>query len=141
MDKTAKLILNSMRCPLCKAQIDIIEPRPNPSYESWSSNFGCVADPEHYGIWFVHWEGPPPRIVREMIVVNEGDHQYKVVQIVEQFTSSTTIKIYDIDAEQRVIYGRGHEVRTFQFNKHLFKFSNTNREKILNRIKTILVFQ
>src|SRR5580692_3686247 len=100
MDKVAKMLLNAMRCPLCKSQIDIANFKTNRSFDSWHSNFGCVKDPEHYGIWFMYEEGPP-HVEREMVVINEGFHQYRVIQSDELITvkAPTTIKICDIDAE------------------------------------------
>lgn len=144
MDKAAKIILNSLRCPICKSQIDLIDwTRANMPR---TSNFSCVSVPDHFGIWFVHWDGPPV-IERETVIVNEGFYQYKIVQksnfvFANNHTTVshlTELLISDIDAEQRLI--EGSVSKFLRFPKHLFDFQKTNKEKLINRIKTILVFQ
>src|SRR5574339_669465 len=137
MDKVAKLILNSLKCPVCGGQIDLI---------SWTKldrkpkdqNFSCVDDPEHYGIWFVHWE-QPVRIESEQATVYEGKHQYKVFQqhwFGGVQASSTKIVISEVDPEQRII--DSVEKKIFYYDKHLFDFKKTTRDKLVNRVKTIL---
>lgn len=111
-----------------------------------TSNFSCAAIPEHFGIWFVHWDGPP-FIESETVIINEGFHQYKIVQKSNfmfannhtTVTHSTQLLICDIDAEQRLI--EGSVPKFLHFYKHLFDFQKTNKEKLINRVKTILVFQ
>lgn len=141
MEQSAKLILNSLKCPLCKSQVDLfdwVHPRIGGLL---GNNFGCVSDPHHYGIYFVHWEDPI-RIEKENITLYEGKYQYKVTQnyfIIGIPASFTEIDIREVDAENRVIDNK--PIKHFGYNKILFDFSKTNREKILNRVKTILVFQ
>jgi hypothetical protein len=140
MDKIAKQILNSLRCPVCGGQIDLIswtklERKPK------DQNFSCVYDPEHYGIWFVHWE-QPVRLEMERATVYEGSHQYQVFQqhwINGARATSTKVVISEVDPEHRIIETKDKKV--FQYDKHLFDFTKVSREKLVNRIKTILVFQ
>lgn len=139
MDKVAKLILNSLRCPVCRGQIDLFDWAKPVSKKG--HNFGCVYDPTHYGIYFVHWD-IPIRIEKETAVVCDKSHQYEIEQtsyVSGQPFLHTRIRMWDIDAEQRVV--NSGEFKDFGFNKHLFDFAKTNKEKLLNRIKTILVFQ
>ncbi len=139
MDKVAKLILNSLRCPVCRGQIDLFDWAKPVSKKG--HNFGCVYDPEHYGIYFVHWD-LPIRIEKETATIYNKSHKYEIEQssyVSGRPFQSTRIRMWDIDAEQRVI--NSSEFKDFTFNKHLFDFAKTNKDKLLSRIKTILVFQ
>lgn len=139
MDKAAKLFLNSLKCPVCGGQIDLFEWAKPVSKKG--NNFGCVADPSHYGIFFVHWE-QPFRLEQEIATVNVNGYQYEVIQhywMGGLKVEITTIYIHPIDPEQRRIDGSKSKCVTFQ--KHLFNFSQTNKHKLINKIKTILVFQ
>lgn len=105
------------------------------------NNFGCVADPSHYGLFFVHWE-QPYRIEQEVATVNVDDYQYEVIQyswMMGKPNILTSIYIHPIDPEQRRVDGAASKCINFQ--KHLFDFKSTTKEKLINRIKTILVFQ
>jgi hypothetical protein len=101
-----------------------------------------VADWQHYRIWYEHWEGPH-RLEKENVIVYEGRHCYEIEQrynlkLPVPF-ETTELRIYEVDAENRIIDTK--KVGLFTYNKKLFDFSQTNREKIINRVKTILVFQ
>jgi hypothetical protein len=136
MDKLAKTILNSMKCPVCGGQIDMIEGIPKRG-----NNFGCVSGPYHYSVNFIHWE-IPYRIDAEHVMIFHGRHAYDVHQSYYSGLikfPQTSIIIRDIDAENRII--DGGDFKRFAYDKALFDFTKTNREKIINRIKTILVFQ
>ena len=140
MDKVAKLMLNSLRCPVCGGQIDLIS-YTKLDRKPKDQNFSCVYDPEHYGVFLVHWE-QPPRIEIEQATVYEGKHKFHVKQyyyfngVQNQFTN---IVIREVDPEHRVV----DKVmpKEFHYDKHLFDFKKTTRDKLVNRIKTILVFQ
>lgn len=139
MDKPAKLILNSLRCPVCRGQIDLFEWAQPVSKKG--HNFGCVYDPLHYGIYFVHWE-LPIRIEKETATVCDKSHQYEIEQtsyVSGRPFQHTRIRMWDIDPEGRV--PNTSQFKDFAFNKHLFDFTKTSKDKLLSRIKTILVFQ
>lgn len=104
-------------------------------------NFSCVYDPEHYGIWFVHWE-QPVRLEFERATVYEGDYQYQVTQnhwLAGFRTQRTTVLIREVDPEHRIL--DTIKPKLFTYNKLLFDFKQTSRDRLVNRIKTILVFQ
>lgn len=145
MDKSAKLILNTLRCPICRGQIDLISymARRNPR----PFNFCCANNHEHYGLWFIHWE-QPPHIESERVIIYDNNFQYEIkvrhslpvtVSGSSLTSPSTDIYVWEVDDENRVIDKVTPKV--FSYDKCLFDFRNTNRDKILARIKTILVFQ
>ncbi len=139
MDPIVKKILNSLRCPICKGQIDLVEAKKG-------NNFGCVREPHHYSFFFVHWE-QPYRIEHEDVAVYYGKHLYEIRQY--HYTSTggthpqtctdTVIYIKEVDKEFRVI--EKAKVERFEYNKTLFDFQQTDKDKIINRVRTILVFQ
>ena len=137
MDPLVKIILNSLKCPICQSQIDLLDWKDKRQGKHY--NFGCVNNWEHYRLFLVHWE-PVLRVEYETVVVYEGRHKYEVSQ---SENNVTDIFIYNVDPEGRVIEQKDKPGPSskFSYNKKLFDFSNTNREKVVNRVKTILVFQ
>jgi hypothetical protein len=108
-----KNYLNSLKCPICGSQIEgIKEP------------FYCVSDSEHYRMYLN--DGLPYSASYELVVVcDDKSRRYAIVQ-----NDTTKIVVSDSSIKETI---------TFSFK--VFDFSNTNKEKILNRLKTILVFQ
>lgn len=133
MDPVTKSLLNFLRCPICRGQLDLLSLVANPK-KNKEYNFFCVNDYRHYGIFLVHWDYPI-RVDQEGVTVFEGSHQFDIVQK----GGHTTITMYEIDPEERIL--DNIKPKVFTYDKDLFVFSQTNRDKIVNRIKTILVFQ
>lgn len=132
MNPIAKQILNNLKCPLCSAQLDLRG--YNLAGQKKQFNFFCVADYRHYGIFFNHWDNPPT-IIEEAAGIYDNNKYYWVYQS-ENYTQ---ISVRDTDAEGRII--DNVPVLDFSSKKKLFDFHTANKDKILNRIKTILVFQ
>jgi hypothetical protein len=141
VDKVAKLILNSLKCPVCGGQIDMIH-----SYISKKgNNFSCVYDPIHYALNFAY-EMVVPKILHETVSIYDESHLYDIKQT--HFIGQppycipqprTTISIRNVDKENRII--DSGIFKTFAYNKLLFDFPKTNKVQIIKRVKTILVFQ
>lgn len=139
MDKIAKAMLDSMKCPVCGGQIDLFDwARP---VSKRGNNFGCVRDNSHYGMYFNHWDQPPV-ILSETVSVIDVNRLYDIEQ--KHFMGTvpfpgTTILIRDVDKEGRTI--DGGRFKRLSFDKVLFDFRTLNKEKVINKVKTILVFQ
>ncbi len=136
MTSAASAFLKGYKCPLCKAPIDLVG--WNPDRVAWSGkkyNFCCANDWEHYRMFLVHWD-TPPFIDYEVILIYENDKLYEIRQNLE---NKTYIIIYVVDVEKRI--KEDDTALYFRYDKRLFDFTNTNRDKILTRLKTILVFQ
>lgn len=112
-----------MRCPVCGGQIDGV------------SRFHCASNMDHYSIKFQSdtW---PIKILSEKVIVNDNHRQYEVIQN-ENYTA---IYVWDLDGDSNRIIKKGYTPTPLTFDKQLFQFSKINREKLLTRIKTILVF-
>lgn len=139
MDPVAKQLLNSLKCPVCKSQIDLVGWQRSQRKDK-DCNFACVSMPEHYGVWFPHWDDPS-KIYRDVCKVYSGSHLYEIDQrywLGDIPVNQTNVRIFDVDPERRVL-PKNHLL--FSYNKILFDFRNTTEEKIINRVKTILVFQ
>ena len=144
MDKAAKCFLNSIKCPICKSQLDTLDGL-SPlyyKYDKMIKNFSCCKDYEHYAIYLIYWE-LPVRICTETLILYEGKYQYKISQYHSPnnptIDDATEITIKEVDSEHRLL--DTYMNKTFNYNKLLFDFKNSDKEKIFNRIKTILVFQ
>lgn len=125
MDPLLKYIVNAMKCPLCGGQI-----------EGSSHWFYCVLNADHYTVC-IPGEEPPWLIISEKVMLNDNARQYEIIQE----PNSTAIYIWEIDAEGRRVIEKKTPPTPFVYQKKLFNFSQTNREKIVNKVKTILVFQ
>lgn len=134
MDPLVKALLNSLRCPLCKGQMDL----KNVSTRKKDFNFFCVNNFEHYAIFLNHWN-LPPKIEEDAVIIYEKEKQFRVYQQYFSPDGYTQITVRETDLEGRLIENSPPSV--FSYNKNLFDFAFSNQEKILNRIKTILVFQ
>ena len=107
-----------------------------------SFNYSCVKDWEHYRINFYHLDLNDLKIEYETVVVYEGKRKYEVNQY---YDLRTEFWVFEVDPEHRLVEEKaiGHIVSkpSFRFDKWLFDFSQTNYQKIVNKLKTILVFQ
>jgi len=99
-------------------------------------NFCCVNNWQHYRVFYVHWE-QPFNIEYETVILYEGKHKYEIHQYE---TDVTNMLVYKVDPEGRVLDEKVPPL-AFSYRKKLFDFSHTNREKLLHRVRTILVFQ
>jgi len=132
MDPAAKKILNSLRCPICDAQIDTT------SYYVRDYNYGCATDVDHYVIYMILWE-PVIRIASERVSIYDKNKKYSLIKSYDNGKTTTIIEIYETDLENRVIFS--FKEKKLVMDKDLFDFANFNVDKALNRIKTVLVFQ
>jgi len=123
MDPLQKTILNSLKCPVCGGQIDGI------------TKFYCASNEEHYQVFF-NGDTFPYIISSEKVIVYNGKHQYEIIQTI----NSTAIYIWKVDGENRRIIDKVNPPQPLVFGKKLFDFSKTNKEKLVNKMKTILVF-
>lgn len=67
----------------------------------------------------------------------EGKHQYHLTQYDD---NRTELFVYDVDAENRILDVKDKKPFLARYSQKMFDFTNTTREKIINRVKTILVF-
>lgn len=109
--------LNTLRCPVCKGQIDGVG---NPFY--------CATDREHYKIYLNGINSP----YHEVVVVYDAPCRYEIIQ---QPNHTNIFFNRNMDASL------GGQSLLTAFDFKIFDFSKTNREKILHKLKTILVFQ
>lgn len=101
-DKHIKLILNTLKCPICKGQVDLYDYLKKTA-KSTQYNFCCSNDYEHYRMWFPHWDAPPV-INYDVVDVYEGRHKFRIDQRYLSKTGiKTTIDIWEIDAERHLV--------------------------------------
>ena len=106
-------------------------------------NFCCATNWEHYALFF-DLKYPPYHVAHETVMIYDGSHKYHICQMYDQFAfaAATEIRALDVDPEGRTIDApKTKSDLLYSADKKLFDFGQTDREKILNRIKTILTFQ
>ena len=134
MNKAVKLVLNSLRCPICLGQVDLIDYMA-PRAKSTAYNFGCATQYDHYRLWFPHWE--TNKISYDVVQVYEGRYLHIILQ--RYPARQTSIETRQVDPEKRLIDTIPSKV--FNYNKILFDWNKTDQLKIINKVKTILTFQ
>ena len=114
-------------------------------YEGYSkrisrTNYACAANYQHYGIW-LDTEELPPFITEEYALAETESKFYLIVQYHNRFLSrhQTVIITGDVDGDGNIIDNKVK--KQFTFNKALFDFKSVGKEKLINKVKTILVFQ
>ena len=131
MDDVKKL-LNSLKCPICHAQIDTI------SGKGYGYNYCCAANSDHY-VLCIDLGSLVTRITREKVHVYDKNHKYSIIKAYHDGTIRTSISVYETDLEGRVIFSFKDKV--LMMDKDLFDFANFKPDKAVHRIKTIFVFQ
>lgn len=103
-------------------------------------NYACAANHQHYGIWLDTKE--LPAFIEEEYVLAETEHKfYLIVQYHNRFLNrhQTNILVGEVDGDGNVIDSKIK--KQFTFGKTLFDFGKIGKERLINKIKTILVFQ
>lgn len=131
MDKLVKQLLNSLKCPICKKQIDTFSSK---RLTKISYDFACVSDHSHYKI------GLSDEFIRdELVSFYNKNKKISIYQYKNPLFEKTTIYIDSVDLEKRVIEGAPR--LSSSFDKVLFDFQKINESQLISKIKTILVFQ
>jgi len=118
--------LNKLRCPICKAQIDMLE----------RAGHGCAANSDHYQVSISPHD---IAVTWEKVNFYTKKFKYSIIKTYEQANIHTEIFIREVDLEGRVIFT--FDIKSYKTDINLFDFTNFNVEKAINRINTILVFQ
>jgi len=84
---------------------------------------------------FPHWDFPP-KINYDVVDLYDGHHKFQIDQ--RYLIKRTRIDIWEVDAEHHLL---DEKSKIFTYEKLFFDYPTTNRDKIINRIKTILTFQ
>lgn len=147
-----KEYLNSLKCPICNSQIDLL---PSKHYlEILNFNYSCVSDAEHYALRidnnyssFVQGLVSKNKIkmqsllVKEQVIVYSGKYKFIVTKKHNTLMPHLTISSIVVDPERRVVDNINIKISNFDINYIDFVNANANEEKILSKIKTLLVFQ
>ena len=128
---TAKKLLNSLKCPICKSPIDIAS-------GEYGYNYGCAYNIDHYKINLILWE-PIIRIEKERVNLYDKQRLYSIIKYHVSSNTTTVVVVYETDLENRIIFS--FKEKRIQIDKDLFDFTNFNKDKVINRIRTIFVFQ
>lgn len=130
-----KKFLNSIKCPICNAQIDTLT-NNIPPYRDF--DFCCAESIYHYAIKVD--DEYIPKIISELVNIYDDKHNYNILKTMLHVNKfKTEITINDIDQEGRLKFS--FSTPRFVTELNIFDFQNFNSEKAINRIKTILVFQ
>lgn len=134
MDPLVKKILNSLKCPICDAPIDMTD------YKKMY-NYGCVRDINHYLICIKDDNLiSVPFLSVESVNIYDNCRKYQLTQIYDQFSTNvkTEILVLEVDLEKRVQFN--FKNNQLILDKKLFDFTNFNIDKAINRIKTVYTF-
>jgi hypothetical protein len=134
VNAASRHFLNTLKCPICKGQVDIYTNR------STIYNYSCVYNYLHYRLCIAELNNFLI-IERAKTTIYDNFKKIDVENIYNMLGVFlyTEIFIYPTDAEQRVIQNG----KDFHINltNQLFDFSKDSKDKILNRVKMFLTFQ
>jgi len=133
-----KKILNSLKCPVCNCQIDMTN---DSQYLYKCSQYCCVSNSKHYTIYIISYDDKA-FIELETVIIYDGNFQYEIrKRYIQDLNSSinTTLYIRKVDDENRIL--DNFKMKVIALNGSHFEFNKTNSIKMLNRIKTLLLFQ
>ena len=141
MEPSTKKLLNSLACPICGCQIDLI----SSTFGYRDFNYSCVADIEHYTISLMY--GLDVTVLdKERVIIYDDNHKYEVSKyhyydalLSKKVLTDTFIKQFQVDPENRVI--DNVPVKTSEFKTEVINTAKVGKDKLLNRVKTLLVFQ
>lgn len=139
MDPVIKQFLNSLRCPVCKGQIDLIDSK-NLKQQFKVYNYGCAQNYDHYVINYFNAHGY--RLEKEMLHIHDASHRYEVRKsytVPGSKLIEVILSVFKTDAEGRV--KDDVHLKSLSFKTDVIPFNGQGSEKMLNRIKTILLFQ
>ena len=131
MDQIITSVINKIRCPICQFQIkdgtpDVMESR---------FNFCCENYSYHYRLWIPFNGIDSPKIQYDnLFICDEQKYQFIIDQ--RYLANITTIKMYSM-----YTYHLDRIYAKFKYNQIMFDYSNLNYNKILNKIKMILLYQ
>lgn len=130
-----KKLLNSLSCPICKAQIDIISGRCSSLYKGY--DYGCVINFDHYVLYISGVGNYSPKIEKEAVAIYNDKHKYQLVKTYLDNQVKTEITVFNIDPEGRVQFSFRNNSAKFDFD--IFDFANFNMETALTKIETVLL--
>lgn len=126
-----KELLNSLKCPICNGQVDIIR--------VYESNYACVNEPYHYNLCVdTDLVTDLSFITQERVTLYDSKYRYDILRIHKEHIK-TRVDMFSIDGEKRVIFS--FKDKFVEVDGDAFDFNNFDSKKALNRIKTILLFQ
>jgi hypothetical protein len=128
MDKQLKTLLNNLKCPVCKAQIDIAGRSISSQY-----NYSCSGHPQEYVLFIDSQLSLPIRYDR--VIIYDEHNKYIVVQVYG--AQYTVLDVWKVDAEGNLT---DYNNKTVKLNYILFDYQKMDREKIVRRLKTVMVF-
>lgn len=132
MDPLLKKLLNSLKCPICQCQIDMIDRK---------SGYGCVSNLDHYVISIMRNDFGIPQLFSEIVNIYDDKHKYRLTKKYDSAPATsvkTEIMVFKVDAEGRVNFS--FKNNAFTLDKELFDFSKFNVDKAINRIRTVFTF-
>lgn len=130
MNPELKKLLNSLNCPICKAPVDIMSNSNKTGYD-----YCCAANSNHYMILV---KKDPIFLERERVFLYDKTNCYSIINFHSETRSVTTIQIFKIDLEGRIIFE--FKEKSILLDTCAFDFRNFNLNKAIHRIKTVFVF-
>jgi hypothetical protein len=134
MNKVAKNILNSLRCPLCQSSVDLYDFATERQKPDVYYNFHCINNNDHFEVWFPHW-AEICQIDNDVVRIYYNNNYYRIGQYYPN--QATYINIGKFGGENRL----NNSSERLYFGNVMFDWQNTNRDKIITRLQTLMTFR
>jgi hypothetical protein len=125
MDKQLKALFDSLRCPVCGAQIDLAGKGISRQY-----NYCCADNNNEYVLHISELS-----ITHDRAIIYDRNNKYIIVQNYD--VKQTIFDILKVDAEGNITDWNN---KTVYLDYTLFDYQNTDKEKIIRRLKTVMTF-
>lgn len=125
-DSYLKKIMDSFRCPVCNAGIDVMDKR--------SYSFGCVQDCEHYSLYFNEFN----QLTFEGLTFYSEFKKYFIIKKYQNF------EVLEIDIWARLLNSFGGPItegdpqRVKSIND-LVSFKDFDKEKMIKKIENLFL--
>lgn len=135
----------SLKCPICRSQLDIKDPNVFGVDKNWFSFTSCIVDAFHYEVG-ISWKDP-----KYIIIDNETvDFEYKLknykikinytwhdaVLATKDHINEITVTPIDVDGSSLI----GSEEVNFTELGKIFNLKKFSKEEIANRVNVMMVF-
>jgi hypothetical protein len=140
--RPVKRHINSLTCPICKCSL---EGRPFNPYDGGNiehCTLRCAQKPNHYRLELFWSLETQPIIVHtkiEFLAITTRPHRFEIEKIFkDDVPVSTHIRLIETDGDGAVLPGTS--ITSLDIETNAVEFYPYDEEKILRRIKTILLF-
>lgn len=135
MDARLKILLRSLKCPICLSQIDYMGVK---MFNSFNDTFCCSNNYEHYVIKINNINGEYC-VVHEVLTTYDNGLKFRIAQYkFPDDSKKVYILVVNVDKEHNVI--ENHSEKDFRAN-YILDLQSLSEKQIIEQVEMLLLFQ